>query len=116
MLLSGTIAVMDTRQVAGAIVKDELARQGWKADRAAEAMHMARSTLYRVFEGAPTVQPVTFRAVEGLLGLPRRFLDLVVARDVKRIEALVMDADLKRHTLEALIVAPPEPRRSRRRA
>jgi transcriptional regulator with XRE-family HTH domain len=116
MLLSGTLCGMDTRQIAGSIVRDELARQGWRADKASEAMHVARSTLYRVMEGAPTVQPVTLRAVEGLLDLPRRFLDYVVAGDVARIESLPgLDDDLRRHTLEALADTPP-PSRGRRHA
>jgi transcriptional regulator with XRE-family HTH domain len=112
MLLAETLCGMDRRQVAGAIVRDELARQGYKQDRAAEAMHIARSTLHRVFEGAPTVQPVTLRAVEGLLGFPRRFLDYVIAGDTARIESLpALDEDLRRHTLEALADSPPAPRR-----
>jgi hypothetical protein len=115
MSLSATLCAMDTRQIAGSIVRDELARQGWRSEKAAEAMHVARSTLYRVMDGAPTVQPVTLRAVEGLLDFPRRFLDLVIAGDVAHIRDLPgLDEDLRRHTLEALADSPP-PERSQRR-
>jgi transcriptional regulator with XRE-family HTH domain len=117
MLLTETLCGMDRRQIVGTIVRDELARRGYKQDRAAEAMHIARSTLHRVFEGAPTVQPVTLRAVEGLLDFPRRFLDLVIAGDVAHIRDLPgLDEDLRRHTLEALADGPPPERSQRRHA
>lgn len=103
MLLSETLWAMDTRQIAGTIVRDELARQGWKQERAAEKMQMAKSTLARVMAGDPRVQDVTLRAVEGLLHLPRRFLTFVIEGDAERIASLTdMDADLRRHALETL--------------
>jgi plasmid maintenance system antidote protein VapI len=78
MMLSATLLDMDTRhitrQIAGSIVRDELARQGIKQEKAAQRMGVARSTLSRVIEGAEPVRPETLRGVEGLLGLPRRFL------------------------------------------
>lgn len=115
MLLSETVCSMDTRQIAGSIVRDELARQGLKHDKAATAMHMAKSTLYRVMDGDPTVQDMTLRQVEGLLGLPRRFLTLVVANDQDRIASLeTLDADLRRHTLDALSDAGETVTRSKR--
>jgi len=103
MLLSETLCAMDTRQIAGSIVRDELARQGLKQEKAAQRMGVARSTLSRVIDGATSVRPETFRAVEGLLGLPRHFLGFVVDGDADRIAGLSeMDADLRRHTLDAL--------------
>lgn len=107
MLLSETVWTMTprmtTRQVAGSIIRDELARQHWTQEKAATAMHMAKSTLARVLTGDETVQDLTLRQIEGLLGLPRRFLSLVIAGDVERIGQLGdMDADLRRHTLDAL--------------
>lgn len=116
MLLSETVCLMDTRQIAGSIVRDELARQGWKpVEKAAQAMHMAKSTLYRVMDGDPTVQDMTLRQVEGLLKLPRRFLTLVIDNDQPRIGSLDgMDADLRRHTLDALSDAGDTVTRSKR--
>jgi transcriptional regulator with XRE-family HTH domain len=103
MLLSETLWVMNTRQVAGSIVRDELARQGIKQEKAAQRMGVARSTLSRVIEGAESVRPETLRGVEGLLGLPRRYLDFVVDGDAERVSRLRdMDPDLRRHTLDAL--------------
>lgn len=103
MLLTETLCVMNTRQIAGSIVRDELARQGYRQEKAAQQMHIARSTLNRVLDGAETVQPVTLRAVEGFLDLPRRFLDYVIAGDIDRIKRLEgMDPDLRRHSVDAL--------------
>lgn len=94
---------MTTRQVAGSIVRDEMARQGLRQERTAELAKMSRSTLSRVLEGADNVQDVTFRQVEGVLGMPRRFLTFIVDADVTRIAAIEgMDADLKRHALDVL--------------
>jgi transcriptional regulator with XRE-family HTH domain len=103
MLLSETLWVMNTRQIAGSIVRDELARQGLKQEKAAQRMGVARSTLSRVIDGAESVRPETLRAVEGLLGFPRRYLDFVVDGDAGKVARLKdMDADLRRHTLDAL--------------
>lgn len=110
MPLSATLCAMNTRQIAGSIVRDELARQGWRSEKAADAMRMARSTLYRVMDGKPTVQPTTLRAVEGLLDFPRRFLDFVIDGDIRHIRDLPgLDEDLRRHTLEALADETPSP-------
>jgi hypothetical protein len=64
---------------------------------------VARSTLSRVIDGAESVRPETLRAVEGLLGFPRHYLSFVVDGDTQRVARLTdMDADLRRHTLDAL--------------
>jgi transcriptional regulator with XRE-family HTH domain len=103
MLLSETLLTMNTRQIAGSIVRDELARQGLKQEKAAQRMGVARSTLSRIIEGNESVRPETLRAVEGLLGFPRRYLDFVVDGDAGRVARLKdMDPDLRRHTLDAL--------------
>jgi plasmid maintenance system antidote protein VapI len=103
MLLSETLWSMNTRQIAGSIVRDELARQGLKQEKAAQRMGVARSTLSRVIDGAESVRPETLRAVEGLLGFPRHYLSFVVDGDTQRVARLKdMDADLRRHTLDAL--------------
>jgi transcriptional regulator with XRE-family HTH domain len=74
-----------------------------KHEKAAQRMGVARSTLSRIIEGNESVRPETLRAVEGLLGLPRRYLDFVVNGDAERIGRLHdMDPDLRRHTLDAL--------------
>jgi transcriptional regulator with XRE-family HTH domain len=93
MMLSATLLDMDTRhitrQIAGSIVRDELARQGIKQEKAAQRMGVARSTLSRVIEGAEPVRSETLRGVEGLLGLPRRrFLDFVIDGDAERLAKL----------------------------
>jgi plasmid maintenance system antidote protein VapI len=85
MLLSETLLAMNTRQIAGSIIRDELARQGMKHEKAAQRMGVARSTLSRIIEGNESMRPETLRAVEGLLGFPRRFLDFVVNGDIERI-------------------------------
>jgi transcriptional regulator with XRE-family HTH domain len=103
MLLSETLLVMNTRQIAGSIIRDELARQGMKHEKGAQRMGVARSTLSRIIEGNESIRPETLRAVEGLLGFPRRYLDFVVNGDIERIARLHdMDPDLRRHTLDAL--------------
>lgn len=78
------------RQLAGSIVMDEIARLPGKAkmQQVIEASGLSRSTIYNVRDGAEWVTRDTLGALEGALGLPSRFLDLIIDGDVDRIKAL----------------------------
>lgn len=92
---------MDTRKIAGNIVREELARHALRQEVAADRAGMAKSTLSKVLAGE-VVQDLTLRQIEGLLGLPRRFLSYVIAADVDSIGAIESDPDLRRLALAAL--------------
>lgn len=108
MRLSEMLALMKTnkrRELAGQVVRDEIARMGKSQAWAAEAAHMAPSTLSRVLVGDERVQGVTFRALEGALGLPDHLFDYIVEGDAARIEAIShaeMRPGLRRVILGAL--------------
>lgn len=100
---SETLWGMDTRQIAGTIVRDEIARKGYKRDKAATAMHMAKSTLERFIAGDDRVTDMTLRQIEGFFGFPRRLLDFVIEGDAARIASLTMiDEDLRQQILYEL--------------
>lgn len=91
MRLSDMLAIMRTtkrRELAGMVVRDEIARMGKSHVWAADAMGMAPSTLARVLKGDERVTDVTLRSVEGPLGLPDHLLSYIVEGDRARIEAI----------------------------
>ena len=106
MMLSETLPDMTTsvspRQLAGTIVRDEIAAQGLKQTDAAKAMRMAPSTLARIMRGEPNVTDLSLRQVEKPLGLPRHLLTYIIESDVEKIGALDMDPDLRAHILGAI--------------
>jgi hypothetical protein len=108
---------MDTRKIAGDIVREEVARKGESQVRAAEAMHIARPTLARFLAGDPTVSDITLRQIEGHLLMPRRFLSMVIAADRAGIEGITdLDSDLRRLTLGLLSDPDGKVASKRRRA
>ena len=106
MTLSETLPDMMTtltlRQLAGSIVRDEIAAQGLKQTEVAERIGMAPSTLARVMRGEPNVTDLKLRQIETPLSLPRRLLTYIIDGDAEKIAALDMDADLQAHILGAI--------------
>lgn len=107
MIASETLPDMNKsislRQLAGAIVRDEMARQRLNRRTAAKDAKMAPSTLARVINGDETVTDVTLRQVEGALDLPRRILTLVINGDEARLRELDMEADLRTYVVSSVI-------------
>jgi transcriptional regulator with XRE-family HTH domain len=98
-----TMEKLTKRELAGSIVRDEMARRGWSRENAAEQMHLSLATLHRVLIGADTVSDLTLRQVEGALDMPTRYLTYVVDGDTYRIQTMHgLREDLKHFTLEAL--------------
>lgn len=100
------LSVMKTsltpRQLAGAIVRDEIAAQGLRQEDAAARANMAPSTLARVMRGEPNVKDITLRQIERPLGLPLHLLSHVIACDVDRIRTLNMDEGLRAYILTSI--------------
>lgn len=113
---TGTLLIMEsmtTRQLAGSIVSDEIARQHMSGASAAKAWHIARSTLSKVQAGDATVTDYTLRGIEGGLDLPDRFLSYVINGDIERISRQPgLRESLRQFTIEALedIRRPPNRR------
>jgi hypothetical protein len=63
-------------------------REGWTANVAADRLRTSVPTLYRIYNGDPSVSDVKLRAVEGGLDWPKRFLTYVIDGDIQRIEQL----------------------------
>lgn len=124
MILSETLPDMEKtitlRQLAGLVVREEIARNHLGRIRAAERASMAPSTLDRVIKGDERVGDITLRQVEGALGLPRRFLTMVIEGDEQKLRELEMDADLRINVLSDMADIKnassddEKPRRSRR--
>lgn len=118
MIQTDTMPSMDAqltlRQFAGTIVMDEIARFPGgrnKPQRVAELAGLSRSTIYNVRSGDPTVTTRTLGALEGVLGLPTRFLEMVIAGDIERIRRLPnrdqdpvrgLSEELRHHVIETL--------------
>ena len=97
------MTTINNRQLAGSIVRDEIARQGLDQEEAAARAHISRSTLHKVFNGDEKVQPLTLRQIEGALDLPRHLLTLIIEGNAEKIAAIEqMDPDLRRHVLGSL--------------
>lgn len=124
MTLSETLPDMEltltTRQLAGALIRDEIARQRLIRTEAAERMTISPSTLARAINGDPKIGDITLRQIEGGLDLPWYLLTHVIDGNTERIRALDMDPNLREHILAALAVVkgdgqPDEGRSKRRR-
>jgi transcriptional regulator with XRE-family HTH domain len=103
MLLSETLCYMNTRQIAGSIIRDELARQGLKHEKAAQRMGVARSTLSRIVEGNESVRRRRCAPWRACWGSPAATWTSWSTVTLERIARLKdMDPDLRRHTLDAL--------------
>lgn len=99
------MATLTTRQLAGTIVRDEVARLRLTHEEAAAQAGIARSTLTRVFEGDLSVRLPTFGRLEGALDLPTRFLGYVIADDRDRIARLAgLRDDLRQLALDELAI------------
>lgn len=107
------MAARTTRELAGAIVRDERARRGLNQAKAAEAWSLAAITLTRLESGVATIKATTLRQVEGGLELPSHFLDYVVEGDVERLRRIPgLREDLRHYVIESLedIESPPRRR------
>lgn len=105
MRLNATMIDMETtttRQVAGQLVRDEIARKGWTHAQAADRMRLSRSTLAHVMAGKDTVTAITYRQVEGVLDFPRHLLTYIADADAETIGRIDMESDLRRHILDSL--------------
>ena len=115
MMLSETLPDMDKhislRQLAGSIVRDEIARQRFNRKSAAERAKMAPSTLARAINGEPDVKDLTLRQIEGAFGLPRHLLTAVIEGNEKMIGETDMDEDLRRYVLSSVIDIKNDSRR-----
>lgn len=100
---------LTSRQFAGVVVRDEIARQRLGSALAAETIQVSTSTLYRVINGSETVTDYVLRQVEGGLGLPRHLLSAIIALDTKAVEAMPMDEDLRRYVVTGLIDIKTDP-------
>ena len=111
---------LSLRQLAGTIVRDEMARKGMGRLVTAAAASISPSTLARVIIGDPKVGDLTLRQVEGALGLPRRLLTLVIEGDDQRLRELDMETDLRIYVLSSMTdiknasSGDEKPRKSRR--
>lgn len=114
MRLSEMLNAMRTtkrRELAGNVVRDEIARMGKSHAWAADAMGMAPSTLARVLKGDDRVTDVTMRSAEGPLGLPDHLLSYIASGDRANIEAIgddEMRQGLRRVILQALAAIEAE--------
>lgn len=105
------MAVTTTRQLAGAVIRDERSRLRLSQVRAAELWGISRPTLARL-ELGHDVSDASYRYVEGALNLPRHFFAFVLAGDRDRIEKLPgLDEDLRQYVLYELEVLMARPRR-----
>lgn len=82
------MATRTTRQLAGEIIRDERVRAHLSQDEAAEQWGLSRGTIARIEVGKETVADLTFRNIEGGLGLPRYFFRHVINGDRERIKRL----------------------------
>ena len=93
---------LTSRQFAGVVVRDEIARQRLGSARAAETIQVSTSTLYRVINGDEKITDFILRQVEGGLKLPRHLLSAIIALDMNAVEAMPMDEDLRRYVVAGL--------------
>lgn len=87
---------------------------------AADRVGVARSQLYRLFDGDPTVGDTIMRRFERAFNLPPLLFKAVLEGDIDWIQNIEFDPWIKEFVLDALreIERPPAPRRkgSRREA
>jgi transcriptional regulator with XRE-family HTH domain len=96
---------IERQKLAGQIVRGAIAYQGKTQQQAADLAHMAKSTLGRILDGDPRVEPLKLRSIEGALGLTYELLDMVIAGDTASITQLGetdIEAGLKRAILKGL--------------
>lgn len=102
-----------TRQLAGAIIRDERARAHLSMQAAADAWSLGKATIQRLETGddEQKVGDPVFRRLEASLGVPRHFFAYVIAADRERIRRLPgrdvdpingLHEDLRHYVLEAL--------------
>jgi transcriptional regulator with XRE-family HTH domain len=116
-----------TRQLAGAIIRDERARAHLSMQAAADMWGIGKATIQRLESGA-AVQAVgdpVYRTAEAALGLPRHFFTYVLADDRERIKRLPgrdvdpingLHEDLRHYVIEALEDLATNPGHPHRRA
>lgn len=116
-----------TRQLAGAIIRDERARAHLSMQAAADAWGIGKATIQRLESGAEdqAVSDPVYRQVEFALGVPRHFFAYVIGADRERIKRLPgrdvdpingLHEDLRHYVLEALEDLSANPGHPHRRA
>ena len=91
MRVSGMIDSMkalNPQELAGRVVRDEIARQRRTVDETAIEARMAPSTLYRILNGVADKDSSKYRAIEGALGFPDDLLRHIIEGSTARIEAI----------------------------
>lgn len=86
------MAAMTTRELAGAIVRDERARRYRNVADALGELKISRAALGKM-EAGNTVGDLVLRAIEGGLNLPTHFLSYVIAGDADKIKRLPSKTD-----------------------
>ena len=79
---------LNRQELAGRVVRDEIARQRRTVDETAIEARMAPSTLYRILNGVADKDSSKYRALEGALGFPDDLLRHVIEGNADRIEAI----------------------------
>lgn len=91
MRVGGMIDAMkasNRQQLAGRVVRDEIARQRRTVDQTAIDARMAPSTLYRILNGVADKDSSKYRAIEGALSFPDDLLRHIIEGNAERIEAI----------------------------
>ena len=84
----GSMKALNRQELAGRVVRDEIARQRRTVDETAIEARMAPSTLYRILNGVADKDSSKYRAIEGALGFPDDLLRHVIEGRADRIEAI----------------------------
>jgi hypothetical protein len=84
----GSMKAANRQELAGRVVRDEIARQRRTVEQTAIDARMAPSTLYRILNGVADKDSSKYRAIEGVLGFPDDLLRYVIEGDTARIEAI----------------------------
>jgi hypothetical protein len=79
---------LNRQELAGRVVRDEIARQRRTVDETAIEARMAPSTLYRILNGVADKDSSKYRAIEGALGFPDDLLRHIIEGNTARIEAI----------------------------
>ena len=83
-----SMKALNRQELAGRVVRDEIARQRRTVDETAVEARMAPSTLYRILNGVADKDSSKYRAIEGALGFPDDLLRHIIEGNTARIEAI----------------------------
>lgn len=115
-MLPGMTNAMTPHALAGWIVREGIIAEGMTYTDASRTWGISLPTLNRVMNGV-AVSPRFYALIERRLGLPRRFLVQVIARDLDAIRAADVDRTLRDFVMRELETdEPPKSGRSGRRS